>query len=504
VSVSTAAAPGSYRAPHWHDALLLSLPERWVGARTRWWIRHLPMTLALLAFAALVLRLSNGASVDEALAVNTGRDVIGHWLTGAAATVPADALPGSPYAYPVLAAALDSVGGLVLVRAFGLGCVVLAAVLLQAATAARFPHRAGVLAAAVFLLTGLVVFLAGLGTSDSMVLAMLAAALWLGATRSGTPSAVAAGALLAFVPVVDHVSAVLVPIVVLAGALMAVGNPLRRAALVGLSAAALTVTIQLLGSGAGATAWTALFAGEPSSPLARTTLAGWLVLDVGLLLGVALAGALALFLNGRRNALLAAVLLVGGALLPAAQLWAGEAAAFDQHLAYSALFLAPLAGIALTRLSRRTWRLGPILLLLPVLLLFGASRSGAMYSTWADVRPVVAAILADPRPGLYLASGTAAQPLEYYTAGLPAVGWEDTYGLYARGDDAIRVAVEDLRYETIVLHTASTGSAAEDAQEDVVLTALHDNSSDYELVATIPASDAGDADAWLVYRQVAP
>ena len=177
--------------------------------------------------------------------------------------------------------------------------------------------------------------------------------------------------------------------------------------------------------------------------------------------------------------------------------------AFDQHLAYSALFLAPLAGFALARLSRRTWRLGPILLLLPVLVLFGASRSGAMYSTWADVRPVADAILADPRPGLYLASGTAAEPLEYYTAGLPAVRWEDPYSLYARGDDAVRVAVEDLLYETIVLHTASTGSAVEDAREAAVLKALHDNSTDYELVATVPASDAADADTWLVYRQVA-
>jgi len=501
VSVSTAVPTGSYRAPHWQDALLLGLPARWTGARTRWWIRHLPMTLVLLLFAVLVLRLRNGASVDEALAINTGRDVIGHWITGAAATVPGGSLPGSPYAYPVLAAALDSVGGLFLVRAFGLGCVVLAAVLLQAATAARWPRRAGVLAAVVFALAGPVMFLAGLGTSDSVVLAMLAAALWLCATRRGMPSALAAGALLALVPVVDHVGGVLVPFVVLAGVLMTTGDPVRRAALVGLTTVTLTGTLLLLG--AGGTAWTAVFAGDPSSPVARTALAGWLVLDVGLLVVIALAGAVALFLNGRRNALLAAVLLVGGALLPVTQLWAGESAAFNQHLAYSALFLAPLAGIALTRLSRRTWRLGPILLLLPVLLLFGASRSGAMYSTWADVRPVVAEILADPRPGLYLAGGPAAQPLEYYTAGLSAVAWEDTYGLYAQGDDAIRVAIEDLRYETIVVHTASTGSAAEDAQEDVVLTALHDNFTDYELAATIPASDAVDGDTWLVYRQVA-
>jgi hypothetical protein len=503
VSVSTAVSTGSYRAPHWQDALLLSLPGRWVGARTRWWIGRLPLTLALLLSAGLVLRLRNGASVDEALAVNTGRDVVGHWITGAAVSLPGDALPGSPFAYPVLAAALDSVGGLFLVRAFGLGCVVLAAVLLQAATAARSPHRAGVLAAVVFVLTGPVLFLAGLGTPDALVLAVLATALWLTATRGGTSSAVAAGGFLALVPVLDHVGALLVPFVVVAGALMTTGNPLRRAALVGLAAVALTGTLELLGAGAGSRAWTAVFSGEAASPLPRTALAGLLVLDVGLLLVVAVAGAVALFRTGRRDSLLAGVLLVGGALVPAAQLRAGEAVAFSQHLAYAALFLAPLAGIALARLSRRTWRLGPLLLLLPVLLLFGASRSGALYSTWADVRPVVAEIQADPRPGLYLAGGPAAQPLEYYTAGLAEVAWEDTYGLYAQGDDAIRVAVEDLRYETIVVHTASTGSAAEDAQEEIVLTALHDNFTDYELAATIPATDATDGDTWLVYRQVA-
>ena len=186
-SRSHAVPTGSYRAPHWQDAVLLSLPGRWVGARTRRWIGRLPLTLALLLFAVLALRLRNGASVDEALAVNAGRDVVAHWVTGAAVTVPVDSLPGSPFAYPVLAAALDSVGGLFLVRAFALGCVVLATVLLQTATAARFPHRAGVLAAWVFALTGPVVFLAGLGTSDALVLAMLAAALGLGAAHSGTP-----------------------------------------------------------------------------------------------------------------------------------------------------------------------------------------------------------------------------------------------------------------------------------------------------------------------------
>lgn len=242
--------------------------------------------------------------------------------------------------------------------------------------------------------------------------------------------------------------------------------------------------------------------GELLSPQSWAGSLGWLVLDVGVLLALAVVGAGWLAGTARREALVAASLLVGSALDPTAQLWTGEAGTFDRNLAYSALFLAPLAGIALTRMSRGPWRLGPVLLVLPVLVLFGVSRSGVVHGNWPDVRPVAAAILQDPVPGAYLASGPAAEALEYSTNGLPAVEWADTYGLYAQGEDAVRVAVEDLHYETIVLHSAETGSPVEDAMEEVILTALHDNYTAYELVRTIPASGVADADVWLVYRQV--
>ncbi|MGY2002812.1 hypothetical protein [Blastococcus sp. SYSU DS1024] len=503
MTVTSAAPTGAYRAPHWHDALLLALPARLVRPASRRWIARLPLVLTAVVLAVLALRLRNGASADEALAVTTGRDVIGQWIAQAPAGVPVEALPGAPFLYPVLAAALDSVGGLLLVRAFGLACVVAAMVLLSGAVAARFPHRAGVLTAVAFALSAPVVFVAGLGTADAVALAGLAAALWAIAARGGAASALGAGALLALVPVLLHSTALLVPLVLVAGAALAGAGALRRTALVGGTAVLLTGVVHLLGAGPGTRAWTDLLGNVPLSPHPWTGLVGWVVLDIGVLVLLAGAGAVRLAGTGRTNAVLAAALLAGSALIPAAQLWTGSAVAFDRNLAYSALFLAPLAGLALNRLSRGTWRLGPVLLILPVLVLFGFSRSGAVYAAWPDVRPVVAEILADPAAGSYLASGTAAEALEFYTFDQPAVQWADTYGLYARGEDAVRVAIEDLEYEAIVLHSASTGSPAEDAMEEVILTALHDNYTDYELVAAIPASGVADADVWLLYRQVA-
>ncbi|MGY2066381.1 hypothetical protein [Blastococcus sp. SYSU DS0619] len=520
MTVTTEAPTGAYRAPHWHDALLQSLPDRLLHPRSRRWIAGLPMTLLAVVLAGLALRLRNGASADEALAVNAGREQIAQWVTQASAGVPDVSLPGAPFLYPVLAAALDSVGGLFLVRAVGLACVVAAMVLLAGAVAVRFSHRTGVLAAAAFALSAPVVFVAGLGTADAVALAGLAAALWAIAARRGTASALAAGALLALVPVLEYSTALLAPVVLAAGAAMTSGGAarrtgmhrrtgaprgtgaLRRTAVVGGTAVLLAGALHLLGAGPAARAWTDLFGNAPLSPHPWSGLVGWLVLDIGILVALAGAGAVVLLRTGRPNALLAVVLLAGSALFPAAQLWTGSAVAFDRNLAYSALFLAPLAGLALTRMSRGTWRLGPVLLILPVLVLFGVSRSGAVYAAWPDVRSVVAEILDDPAPGSYLASGTAAEALEYYTNDQPAVHWADTYGLYARGEDAVRVAVEDLHFEAIVLHSASTGSPPEDAMEGVVLQALHDNYTDYELVATIPASGVADADMWLVYRQV--
>jgi 4-amino-4-deoxy-L-arabinose transferase-like glycosyltransferase len=502
VSASTA-APTVYRPPPWQEALTLVLPERWLGERAYRWVGRLPLVLATLILAAMTLFLRNGASTDEALNVNAGHAYVIHWITGNDVDQYGQSFPGTPFVYPVIAGALDSVGGLFLVRAFSLACVLVAAVLLAATVAGHSSRRAGYLTAIIFATTGPVAVVGGLGTPDALVLLLLSAALWLGTSCTGTASVLGSGLLLGLAPIVKYASVVLVPVVLVAVLFMAPRERVRRSTIAAATALAVITSAWLawadiVRGGVRSTTWSQ----HAVNPLSRAGLVGWLTLDVGILLLVALAGACILLRGRRRDTLLAGALLCGGLVVPMGQIRIGESVSFDRNLAYSALFLAPLAGMALASLSRRTWKIGPVILVVAVALLFGVSRSAADYDRWTDVAPVVASIEGDPQPGLYFASGSAVEPLRYYTRHLPGVQWENTYGLYAKGDDAVRVAIEDLHFHTIVLHTAPTGSSVEDARQAVMLRALHDNSKDYQLAASMPVDSKVSTDTWLIYEQV--
>jgi hypothetical protein len=501
---SSAATAGLYRRPQWQEALARSLPERWIGYRAHRWVGRLPLVSALVVLAALALHLRNAAHTDEALYINAGHDYIGNWLTGDGVGSYGNSFPGVPFLYPVLAAALDSVGGLGLVRGFSLGCVMVATLFLAGAVAAHMSRRAGYLAATMFVTTGPVAFVAEFGTFDAGVLALLAAALWSGTARTGTGSALATGMTLGLVPVIAYAATVFVPVTLAATLLMATGDHRRRRALIATTLAVAVPAVAWLawGDSIRGGVVSQIWGQRVLSPYSLSGLAGWFVLDVGVLLLTALAGVLVLLRTGRKGAVLAVVLMCGGLVLPLEQMWLGESVSFDKHLAYSAVFLAPLAGIALGAWSRRMWKFAPVLLVVAVALLFGFTRSSAMYAAWANVDAVVEAIEADPRPGLYFAGGTASEPLRYYTRHVPDVQWENAYALYAKGDDAVRVAIEDLHFQTVILHSASTGSAVEDARQAVMLRALHDNYVDYKLVASIPVDARKTANTWLVYQQV--
>jgi hypothetical protein len=202
--------------------------------------------------------------------------------------------------------------------------------------------------------------------------------------------------------------------------------------------------------------------------------------------------------RGAGPALLGLVLFGGGVAMPAGQSALGEGFSFEVHLAYSALFLAPLAGYALARLSRGTWKLLPVAGLMLTVLLFGVSRSEAMSSSWVSVQPVMEAIEEDPRPGIYVSS--AADALSYHLRDHRDLSWETTYSLYAQGEAAVRVAVEDQRFESVILRSASTGASDQDAGQAVLLQALRD-SPYYELTATMPSREHSETDVWLVFAR---
>lgn len=484
-----------YRRPAWNEAIGQALPAKLQSESTPQWVKRAPLIILLVLLAALTLRLSNTAFIDEALAINTGHDYLGYWLTGSGVGTYGASYAGLPFVYPVLAAVLDTLGGLQLVRAFSLICVLAATVFIYRALA-HLGHRAqGMLAAVVFALTGPVMAIGALATSDALVIAMLAGAFWL-AVRHGEKSAVLAGVLLGLVPVIKYSAIVLLPVVLV---LLFLTVPRRRALLTGAVAVALPAVAGLVFRNQISDA-VALNTTDRTVSVSSTSveLLALMTVDIGVVLVIAVAGVVLLTRRGSRSAALGLLLLVGGLALPVAQLVLGTVTSFDKHMAFSALFLAPLAGHALARLSRGTWKLLPTTLLILVMLLVGFSRSDAIHGSWVNISPVVDVIEADPRPGIYVSPVT--ESLNYHLRDNPEIRGVD-FSSYSEEPDLARVAVEDQLFEGAILRTASTGSSELDDVQDVLLQALRDSPS-YQLTATMPARDNSETDTWLVFTKV--
>ncbi len=486
---------GTYQRPAWNEAFSQALPSKLQGESTPRWVGRAPLIILLAVLAVLSLRLSNTAFTDEALSINVGHDYLTHWLTGDGVEAYGDSFSGLPFAYPVLAAVLDTLGGLQLVRGFSLLCMLAATIFLYRALGELGYRSEGMLAAAAFALTGSVVFVGTLATFDALVIAMLAAAFWTG-VRRGWASAAVTGALLGLVPVVKYSAVIFIPVVL--GVVLLTSVP-RRAALAALIAIVIPGAAWLIWSDQ-ITGGIALnvFDRVELSPTPTGDLVAWLTLGIGILVLIAMAGGLLLARRGAGHALLGLGLFIGGMALPAAQLILGEGVSFDKHLAYSALFLAPLAGYALAKLSRGTWKLLPVIVLLLTILLFGFGRSEAMFNSWVSVKPVVDVIEENPQAGIYVSSAT--ESLRYHLrdrAQVEGLVFSD----YPQDEDSTRVALEDRQFRSVILRTASTGSPEQDTAQASLLQALRD-SPNYDLAATMPARDHSGTDMWLVFNQV--
>jgi hypothetical protein len=494
-----APAPSAYRRNTWQEAVAEYLPRHRRTPRAFAWIERLPLLLVLTVLALLALRLRNGPMIDEALYINLGNQ----YLEGPPPTrTDTDYLSGAPFLYPVLAAAIDGIGGLWLVRLASLASIVVAVVAVQRATAAlEASRRAGIMAALAFTLVGPVVLVSMLATFDAVVVMLLALALMLATTRRGLGSAAGVGALLGLASLTKYAAAPLA-LVVLVVVLVNAPQGARRAGVAAgtgltLLAGAWLVWGDLLAPGLAFTTT----GRAPLGPTSATVLVGTLLVTAGLLLALAVSGALRqprADLAGARGAVLALALLGGGLALPLAQVRLGEGISFSKHLAYSALFLAPLAGRELAAMSRGRFRLLPVGLVAGLALLVAGVRADALYHEWVDVSPVVERISADPQAGTYLSS--SADVLAYATADQPQIAWDTTFALYAGGEAAIRAAVQAGRYHTVVLRTASTGNPDQDRGQAVLRAAL-DSSETYELAVPPFAVAEGSPDRWLVYTK---
>ena len=158
MSVATHVLPvpgaGGYVRPTWRQAMAEYLPAHRRGPAADRWIDRLPILLVLVVSAALSLRLQNTAYVAEAHAITVGHDYLVSWFGGAPAVDHWGNFSGVPVLYPVLAAVLDGLGGLPLVRLFSLACMLATTVVLQSLIRrVTGSYRHGLLAACTFAFT---------------------------------------------------------------------------------------------------------------------------------------------------------------------------------------------------------------------------------------------------------------------------------------------------------------------------------------------------------------
>jgi hypothetical protein len=416
-------------------------PARQARASVRRW----PLMAVLAVQAALSLRLiwANTAFQDEALYLRSGHLEWARWLHGAPIPDFPAYFSGAPVIYPPIGALADSIGGLAMARIVSLCFMLGVTSLLWSTTVRLYGQRAAVLAAALFATLAGTQFMGALATYDAMALLLLALAVWLGVrsadyqTRTRLAVLITAGLTLAAADSVKYASALFAPIV-----LAVVGLTVwrRRGAGAGLAAALVTLFSWLtLTIAAVAIGGTAYWRGITTSTLARaqSTVPAATVLQrayiwTGLILLLAVLGAMLARRRERQGKLLPAVLTVAALIAPAVQAWLHTTVSLQKHVVFGAWFAAIAAGYAMARLSRvdpgRGWA---AVMALPIAAstLFGSmGQAAAMYKVWPNSAALVHDLSSEIRahPGYYLAEDYDVEAY-YLRAEVSWQRWSSTY-----------------------------------------------------------------------------
>ena len=442
-------------------------PDRATGRRAGW----LPLALILVVQAVLSARLFHAgiASDDEARYIYTGHQLILELWHGGGSPYFETYLSGAPVIYPVLAAMVDHLGGLVAVRLMSLAFMLGATTFLNATTRRMFGSPAGLAAAGLFAGLGLTQDLGALATYDAMSLMLVAAAAYC-AVRTG-PDDRHAGRWLLLVPLMlvaanatKYVTVVFDPVVIGLAASRLAGQGwkrvLQRAGVLGTATGCVIALFVVLAGSAylkGIMFTTLSRPGGAQAVIGATVTPGRAVIDeswawIGVILVLgALAVLIALLV--RRDLSQAAVLgllLAAGLLVTLEALRLHSNESMQKHDDFGAWFSCIAAGYVLAQVAGRASRFGRSVMAVvaaTVVLASGAyysSRSLATYEGGHDTSYLAAYSTLRPyldRPGRYLLGGLTDDELLYTEhLSIPWYGYfDDVYIKYpvpGRGGDA--------------------------------------------------------------------
>jgi hypothetical protein len=197
------------------------------------------------------------------------------------------------------------------------------------------------------------------------------------------------------------------------------------------------------------------------------------------------------------------LLLCGtGLLAPAYQIHLSTSVSLYKHVGFGLFFFAPLAGLGVSRIVGPHFRRTEIGLLIAVLALSsGIAQSQWRYTTWPDSKQLVNLLRPQVNSkGLYLAD-IESVPIYYFQKITKASQWENTYylgytdakGVKHAGADAYTAAINDGRYNLVVLESADSVSPIDRA----IAKALP-SSGKYRLYSVLPFTNSwGSYQIWI-------
>ncbi|MFC7381830.1 ArnT family glycosyltransferase [Sphaerisporangium rhizosphaerae] len=494
------------------------------GGRGRTWPHRAVLALVMVVQALLSTRLHNSAFMDEALYIYAGRMEFAHLLHGAAVNPSySSTFSGSPMLYPLLAGAMDVVGGLTGARALSLVFMLGCTGLLYSLTRRLFSERVGLFAAVVFAASQSTIVLGWFATFDSAALFLLAFAAWLvvRTARAGPFAVLFAAPVLVLAFCTKYAAGLFIPTVVVLAVIVAWPHQGVRALWRGV----------LLSGAVGAIGGAVLYGSSilagirftttsrPHGTNSASSLVDVSVEWMGLAFVLACLGALSYVWRGRVGEVASAgrkaagevpgrvwratlgLLLCGtGLLAPAYQIHLSTSVSLHKHVGFGLFFFAPLAGVGLSTIVGPSFRRTPIALLVVRAAIglgiigfafsSGVAQSQWRYATWPDSTRLVD--LLRPRvngEGRYLAD-IAQVPTYYFQdvtdwsqwTGTYHLGYTDAEGVEHTDADAYTAAIGDGRYDLVVLQKPGV------SKFDPAIAKALPSSGRYRLSAELPFS----------------
>jgi hypothetical protein len=450
------------------------------------------LLLAILSLqAVLSLRLRNTAFEDESLYLYAGHMELQHLLHGAALQGQYSLyFSGSPVLYPVLAAALDQLGGLALARALSLVEMLATTVLLYSMTRRLFNERIGLCAAAFFAVTESAVFLGNFATYDATCLSLLALAAWIvvrtAAFRwpvfllAALPAALAVGvkyAGLLFVPTIAVLP-------VLAGWPERGRRVLWYPAAFGAAVAALLYGALRLGGQDYMTAISSTTTNRVQGVTSDATILREAAEWGGVLFAAAVFGTIAYVwrvrtepdekiapAGGRWRRAALGVALTGTALLaPAYQAHLHTDISFLKHIGFGLFFAAPMAGFGVARIMGDYFRRPQFgIAVWSLALVLGMVQSSYLFHQWPSSGPFVSAFAKHCKararylvevpevPIYYLMGKPDAQPEQFTSTFF--ISYKNRKGKLLTGPEGYTAAVQDGYFQVIAYSNSVTLAA---------------------------------------------